>query len=75
MSRRTGLLMAAATALDAGEDALAMPFLTEHEVTLDEAYSLAEQLAIGARLVAYGLDHPRSPEGTTVLMTMARNLT
>jgi hypothetical protein len=75
MTRRTELLMAAATALEAGEDALATPFLTEHQVTLDEAYSLAEQLAIGARVVAYGLDNPRSPEGSAVLMTMARNLT
>jgi hypothetical protein len=73
MTRRTELLTAAAGALDDGRDPLAPPFLDDHEVTLDECFFLAEQLAIGARLVAYGLDHPQSPEGMTVLMTMARH--
>lgn len=74
MTRRTELLEAAAAALDKGEDPLHVSFLSEHEVTLDEAYSLAEQLAIGARLVAYGLDHPRTPEGQAVMMSLVRAL-
>lgn len=72
MARRTELLNAAADALDDGQIPLVDPFLSEHEVTLDECFSLAQQLAIGARLVAYGLEHPRSPEGQAVLMSMAR---
>jgi len=74
MIRRTELLNAAAEALEAGEDPLATPFLSEHGVTLDECVSLAQQLAIGARLVAYGLEHPRETEGQAVLMSMARQL-
>jgi hypothetical protein len=73
MTRRTELLTAAADALDEGQDPLVPPFLGEHEVTLDECYSLAQQLAIGARLVAYGLENPRTPEGMAVLMTLAKN--
>lgn len=72
MTRRTELLTAAAAALDDGQNPLMPPFLDEHSVTLDECFSLAEQLAIGARLVAYGLDNPRTPEGRAVLMSLAR---
>ena len=74
MNRRTQLLLDAAKALDDGQDPLTEPFLSRHEVTLEECYSLAEQLAIGALLVAYGLDHPRTPEGQAVLVSMARGL-
>jgi hypothetical protein len=73
-ARRTQLLEAAAAALDDGQIPLTEPFLSAHEVTLDECFSLAEQLAIGARVVAKGLADPRSPEGMAVLMTMARSL-
>lgn len=36
--------------------------------------SLAEQLAIGARIVAEAIGNPRSIEGRAMLMTMARSL-
>jgi hypothetical protein len=71
--RSTQLLEAAAAALDDGQIPLTDPFLSEHEVTLDEAYSLADKLALGARIVARGLADPRSPEGQAVLMTMVRD--
>lgn len=45
------LLTLAAEALDKGDDPLHVSFLSEHEVTLDEAYDLAENLALGARMV------------------------
>jgi len=73
VSRSTDLLRKAAEALEDGRDPLANPFLSEHDVTLDECYSLAEQLAIGARLVAEGFDNPKSESGQAVLMSMARN--
>jgi hypothetical protein len=72
-TRRTQLLTAAAAALEDGQIPLMNPFLSEYEVTADECFSLAEQLAIGARVVAYGLENPRSPEGLAVLMSMARD--
>ena len=75
MGRRTELLEAAAAALDDGEDPFAGGFLSEHDVSLDEAYSLAQQLAIGARVVAYGLDHPKTNEGMAVMFTLARGVT
>lgn len=68
------LLRAAADALDDGRDPLANPFLSDNGVTLDQCYSLAEQLAIGARIVAAGIENPRSPQGTAMLMTMAAGL-
>lgn len=74
MTRRTELLMAAADALESGDDPFSGAFLGEHEVTSDECMNLARQLAIGARVVARGLDSPRSPEGTATLMTMATAL-
>jgi len=68
------LLRAAADALDDGQIPLTDPFLSEHEVTLDQCMSLAEQLAIGARIVAAGIESPRSPQGIAMLMTMAAGL-
>ena len=72
-ARRTLLLTEAAKALGAGQDPLMNPFLSEHEVTLNECYDLAEQLAIGARIVARGLADPRSQECQVVMLTMARS--
>lgn len=74
MNRRTELLMAAAEALEAGDDPFGGGFLSEHDVTSSECINLARQLAIGARVVAEGLNHPRSPQGTGVLMTMSGSL-
>lgn len=65
------LLRAAVDALEDGRDPLAEPFLSENGVTLDQCYSLAGQLAIGARIVAAGIEDPRSPQGTAMFMTMA----
>jgi hypothetical protein len=68
------LLELAADALDDGRDPLAEPFLSDNGVTLDQCYSLADQLAIGARIVAAGIRTPRSPQGVAMLMTMAAGL-
>lgn len=50
MARSTDLLLAAAEWLDDGRAPLTHEFLVEHDVTIDEAYALAEHLAIGARM-------------------------
>jgi hypothetical protein len=72
--RRTKLLQAAAEALEQGEMPLSEHFLCEHEVTAAEAMSLSQQLAIGARVVAYGLDHPQSHEGIAVMTRLVESL-
>ncbi len=52
LSDRTVEVLAAATAaLEAGTDPFSEGFLAEHAVTLDECSSLAELLALGARLI------------------------
>lgn len=66
------LLRLAADALDDGQIPLMNPFLSEHDVTLDQCMSMAEQLAIGARIVAAGIEDPRSPQGIAYLMTIVR---
>jgi hypothetical protein len=68
------LLRKAADALDDGRDPLANPFLADNDVTLDQCYSLAGQLAIGARVVAEGIENPRSVAGQAMLMAMVRGL-
>jgi hypothetical protein len=68
------LLRAAADCLDLHMTPLQDPFLSEHEVTFDQCMSLAEQLAIGARIVAAGIDKPKSPQGIAMLLTMAESL-
>jgi hypothetical protein len=65
------LLELAAEALEDGRDPLANPFLSDNGVTLDQCYSLAEQLAIGARIMAAGIRKPKSPQGTAMLLTIA----
>jgi hypothetical protein len=69
------LLELAAEALGDGRDPLTNPFLSDNDVTLDQCYSLAEQLAIGARIVAYGIRKPKSPQGTAMFITMATAVT
>jgi hypothetical protein len=59
MSRITELLRLTADALDSGDTPLHHSFLVEHDVTADECLTLAELLAIGARLVATGIEQPR----------------
>ena len=68
------LLELAAEALDDGRDPLSNPFLSDNDVTLDQCYSLAQQLAIGARIVAAGIRKPKSPQGVAMLLTMAADL-
>lgn len=50
--RSQRLLLAAAEWLDNACDPLSGAFLSEHDVTCDEAYTLSEQLAVGARMFA-----------------------
>lgn len=50
MSRATDLIRLAAEAMDKGEDPFHISFLSEYEVTLDEAYDLSDDLAEAARL-------------------------
>jgi hypothetical protein len=70
-----GLLRAAAGALDEGTDPFATSWLVEHNVTLEQCFSLSELLAIGARIVAKGIEDPRSLQGQAMLMSLAENLT
>jgi hypothetical protein len=65
------LLRKAADALDDGQIPLMNPFLADNGVTADQCFSLAEQLAIGARIVAAGIDDPRSTQGLAMILTMA----
>lgn len=50
MSRMTNLVGLAADAMDKGEDPFHVSFLSEHRVTLDEAYDMSETLATAARI-------------------------
>jgi hypothetical protein len=65
------LLREAADALDEGTDPFSTGWLSEHEVTFDQCMNLAKQLAIGARIIARGIERPRSPQGVAMLLTMA----
>jgi hypothetical protein len=65
------LLRKAAEALDDGRDPLHESFLSDNQVTLDEAYTLAEMLALGARIVATGLEKPSSAPGMVLMAQMA----
>lgn len=69
--KSTELLRAAAEALDDGRDPLTLPFLSENEVTADQCFALANQLALGARMVAKALSQPRSDCGTAMFMLIA----
>lgn len=57
--RSTDLLKKAADALDDGQIPLMNPFLADNEVTLDECYNLGDQLAMGARLLAWAMENPK----------------
>ena len=74
MASSAELLRRAAAALDDGQIPLANPFLSDNDVTLDQCFSLAQQLAIGARIVAAGIENPRSAQGIAMVMTMAESL-
>jgi hypothetical protein len=74
MRRSAELLLAAADALDDHTSPFCDEFLTKHEVTFDQCMSLSEQLAIGARIMAHGVENPRSQQGQAMLETMVRHL-
>jgi len=69
----SGLLRKAADALDDGRDPLTNPFLSENDVTLDQCFTLAEQLAIGARMVAEAIENPASEIGMAYFLMLARS--
>lgn len=71
MSRATDLLRDAAEALSDGIDPFGGDFLSEHDVTSAECMSLAEQLALGALIVARAYDSPKSEQGTALFLTIA----
>jgi hypothetical protein len=58
VSRSSDLLKAAADYLDDGGDPFGLSFLSENGVASDECLDLADSLAMGARLVAWGMEHP-----------------
>jgi hypothetical protein len=70
----TELLRLAADALEDGQVPLTDPFLSDNGVTLDEAFSLAEQLAIGARIVATAIEDPLSVQAKAFFRTIAESL-
>lgn len=65
------LLRKAAATMEQGGDPFAHPFLAENEVTFDQCMTLAENLAIGARMVAHAIEHPRSEQGIAWALTLA----
>lgn len=70
--RSADLLKAAVEALEDGRDPLTNSFLTDNEVTLDECYDLADNLALGARIVMTGLTDAASQERQVLMLTMAQ---
>lgn len=74
MASTADLLLLIADGLDQGETPLNGAFLAEHGVSLDQAMTLAEQLAVGARIVAEGIRCPRSLQGHAMLMTIAEGI-
>jgi hypothetical protein len=62
-ARQAELLKAAAEALEDGRDPLHDPFLSDHDVSLDECIGLAEQMALGARFMAWVIENPQLGRG------------
>jgi hypothetical protein len=58
--RTKTLLQAAVEALENGEDPFHESFLRSHNVTIHEAYDLADLLAVGGRFVLLSLSEDRS---------------
>lgn len=65
------LLRKAASALDEGIDPFGEGFLHEHDVTLSQVIALAQQLAVGARMVVKAIEQPESPQGVAMIYTLA----
>jgi hypothetical protein len=68
------LLRKAADALDKGSDPLDVSFVTENDLSLDQLFTLAEQLAVGARIMAKAIEDPRSPQCIAMALTIADSL-
>lgn len=62
--RMVGLLQATAAGLRVGEPPLGHAFLVEHDVTLDEAYNLADWLAAGIGAL---LELDKTPPGCKLI--------
>lgn len=58
-SRLIELLNRAADAMEDGQDPFDLSFLSDHDVAAYECITMADLLALGARLVAFGLDNPK----------------
>ncbi|HXJ24453.1 MAG TPA: hypothetical protein VNH17_02075 [Streptosporangiaceae bacterium] len=71
MASTVKLLELAADALERGEDPFSTAFLGKHEVEFDQCMSMAEQLAIGARIVARALTHVPGRPGPELLAYVA----
>lgn len=74
MASSSELLRLAAGMLEDGRDPLTTAFLSEHDVTFEQCMSLAEQLALGARIMAEAIERPRSTQGVALMMTLAARL-
>jgi hypothetical protein len=68
------LLREAANVLEKGKDPFTPEFLGDHGVTIDQCIALADQLAIGARIVAAAIENPRSPAGIAWATALAEAL-
>jgi hypothetical protein len=55
-SRRSYLMERAIEALDAYHDPLGSPFLVQHDVSLDEAADLCDQLSAGLQFLRIGME-------------------
>jgi hypothetical protein len=68
------LLRKAAEALEQYDDPFAGSFLSDNDVTSDQCMTLADQLAIGARIVAAAIENPRSEAGVAYALTLATSV-
>jgi hypothetical protein len=62
-TRSIELLKTAADALLDGRDPFCDSWLSDNDVTLDECMTLAEQLAAGATILAWAMEHPKQALG------------
>lgn len=67
------LLRKAADALADGEDPFGTSFLSRNEVSLDDCGTMADMLAVGARMVAAGIERPHTPVGAAMMSEMAKS--
>jgi hypothetical protein len=65
------LMIKAAKALESGEDPFGASFLSENDVSADQCFLMASQLAIGARMVAAVLRDPHRPNPAALAYAIA----